>query len=178
MRLNNYLKIKKSTCVPNFLLLSTLCVTTSSYATINSHKITAADCPLNSRGNSLANTNWYLSKLNGKTIPTGLKIHLNIKQKRLSGFSGCNNYKAKFHLIGDTRFRIDRIDQTNQHCGMKPVITGKKAININDWESSYLRTLMRMSQVKQRGNELHFLKRNGTIGMIMQRGSRVGFKQK
>jgi heat shock protein HslJ len=127
-----------------------------------------ADCPLNSGGPSLLGTTWRLESIYGNRIPQPLKIDMRISTHALSGFSGCNKYSASFNQVGYTGFKVKQITQTKKTCSVIIPYKTAQAINVGNWEGSYLRTLRRMGSVRQITNsKLHFFNRNGEIGLIL-----------
>ena len=129
-----------------------------------------AECPLNSGGPSLLGTTWRLESIYGNRIPHPLEIDMRISTNALSGFSGCNKYSASFSQVGYTGFKVKKINQTKKACSVIIPYKKAKAVNVGNWEGSYLRTLRRMGSVRQApSGKLHFFNRNGEIGMILRK---------
>ncbi|MCK5902849.1 MAG: META domain-containing protein [Cocleimonas sp.] len=127
-------------------------------------------CPLNSGGPSLLGTTWRLDTIYGNRVPRPIQLDMRITTHALSGFAGCNKYSASFSQVGYTGFRVIQIAKTKKPCKIIIPYKTAKAINIGNWEGSYLRTLRRMGSVRQiTGDKLHFFNRNGEIGLTLSK---------
>ncbi len=124
-------------------------------------------CPLNSGGTSLLNTQWRIHSVYGNIIPRAAKINMKVNQHSLTGLSGCNTYSASFQQVGNTGFRVSKINKGAKGCQVIRPVKGGRTINLGDLEGGYLRTLQRMGSVQHVNNQLVFYNRSGAKGIIM-----------
>lgn len=127
-------------------------------------------CPLNSGGASLLGTIWRLQSIYGNKIPAKLKIDMTVNQHALTGNGGCNEYTAKFKLVGSTDFSVKKITKTRKACEVIMPYKAAPTINVGSWEGSYIRTLKRMKSVRQiDSRSLQFFNRNGDTAMVFHK---------
>lgn len=126
-------------------------------------------CPLNSGGPSLLDTQWRVESIYGNKIPQALDMTMKVNKNSLTGNSGCNNYVANFQQVGNTGFRVTRIDKEGKGCSVIRPVVGGPTINVGDLEGGFLRTLRRMGSVHQLNRKLVFYNRSGNIGIVMAR---------
>lgn len=125
------------------------------------------DCPLNSGGPSLLNSQWKVTSVYGNKVPDVVTMKLKVGAAVLSGEAGCNNYTATFKQVGYTGFKITKINKGKKGCSIVSSYPGGPTVNIGDLENGYLRTLHRMGSVQQFENKLVFYNRNGNKAIEM-----------
>lgn len=128
-----------------------------------------AGCPLNSGGPSLLNTQWRVETIYGNRIPKALDMTMKVNKNSLTGNSGCNDYNATFQQVGNTGFRVTKIDKGAKGCSLMRPVVGGPTINVGDMEGGFLRTLRRMGSVHQINGKLVFYNRSGNVGIVMTR---------
>ncbi len=124
-------------------------------------------CPLNSGGSSLLGTKWRVNTVYGNRIPQAVNMIMKVNKNSLSGETGCNSYAASFQQVGNTGFRVTRVNKSTKGCRVIRPVKGGPTFNIGDLEGGYLRTLRRMGSVQQVGNNLVFYNRSGNRGIVM-----------
>ncbi|MEE9352105.1 MAG: META domain-containing protein [Thiotrichaceae bacterium] len=124
-------------------------------------------CPLNSGGASLLDTQWRVDTVYGNKIPRAVNMIMKVNKNSLSGETGCNSYAASFQQVGNTGFRVSRVNKSKKGCRVIRPVKGGPTYNIGDLEGGYLRTLRRMGSVQQVGNKLVFYNRSGSRGIVM-----------
>lgn len=125
------------------------------------------DCPLNSGGPSLLNSEWKVTSVYGNKIPEVVTMKLKVGETKLTGEAGCNNYSAVFKQVGYTGFKITKINKGKKGCRIVNSFPGGPTVNVGDLENGYLRTLRRMGSVQQFENKLVFYNRNGNKAIEM-----------
>ncbi|CAA6821159.1 MAG: Unknown protein [uncultured Thiotrichaceae bacterium] len=129
------------------------------------------DCPLNSGGASLLNSEWKVESVYGNKIPDVVTMNLKVGQTTLSGEAGCNSYNAIFQQVGYTGFKITEINKGKKGCRIVNSYPSGPTVNVGDLENGYLRTLRRMGSVQQFENKLVFYNRNGDKAIEMTKVS-------
>lgn len=127
------------------------------------------DCPLNSGGPSLLNSEWKVTSVYGNKIPEVVTMKLKVGEEKLTGEAGCNTYSAVFKQVGYTGFRITKVNKGKKGCRIVNSYPGGPTVNVGDLENGYLRTLRRMGSVQQFENKLVFYNRNGNKAIEMIR---------
>ncbi|HKE44266.1 MAG TPA: META domain-containing protein [Steroidobacteraceae bacterium] len=106
------------------------------------------------KSTTLENVQWTLVQLEGKAIERGSRgaptLTLSSKDKRLSGFAGCNRMIGSYELEGDA-IKFSGVATTRMAC-----------IDVTP-EESLLRTLGYVTRWKVSGSTLELLDAAGTV---------------
>jgi heat shock protein HslJ len=106
------------------------------------------------KSTTLENVQWTLVQLEGKAIEVGSRgaptLMLSSKDKRLSGFAGCNRMIGGYELDGDA-LRFSGVATTRMAC-----------IDVTP-EESLLRTLGAVARWNVSGSTLELLDASGTV---------------
>jgi heat shock protein HslJ len=99
------------------------------------------------RVSPLANTDWTLSTMAGRQLPSGSNVTLLFGLVNASGFSGCNQYNVGYATL-DTGLLFGAVTRTNKTCGT----------TIDDLEASYYESLSSVTHWAIAGDTLTMTK--------------------
>ena len=99
------------------------------------------------RVSPLANTDWTLTTMAGRQLPSGSNVTLLFGLVNASGFSGCNQYNVGYATL-DTGLLFGAVARTNKTCGQL----------IDDLESSYYESLSSVTHWAVSGDTLTMTK--------------------
>ncbi len=94
--------------------------------------------------------NWEVVQLTSFDNKTGKTPYFTIKNERITGNTGCNDFEGNFIIKTDEMFNIERLNATKKYC--KPFM---------ELESAFMGILSKATQFKLVDNTLSFLDKAG-----------------
>ncbi len=104
----------------------------------------------------LAGTEWTLESLGGEALVEGTNITLDIGERSLGGFAGCNSYGMRYEATDEGRLRVQGLTMTLVGC---PRAEGRQ-------EKGYLDALQVADAYRMRDGSLEIQNAEGDITLV------------